>query len=263
MINQATLSVYILIFLFHQLIFVLQSITHSLLSARVGTPSTGTVQIKLGFVPTSDAQNLLEFDEIYTELIKCSRPSLVSALAVSFRFCSSFSISKCTALCQTEGIGTVRSNKQQAYDDDGGLSSDAGNSDDEGEFTDAQEDNSPTFKPSLDVQIPNTKPPELVIHPASTSPSTPTPGNQPTPMPKIKLGGKKFSGLMAAPASRALASPAIDAQGAPVSSATSKNKFVRSWSQLPFPLPAVGTKVRKYLQRNVNQISIFKMQTIS
>ena len=142
MINQATLSVYILIFLFHQLIFVLQSITHSLLSARVGTPSTGTVQIKLGFVPTSDAQNLLEFDEIYTELIKCSQPLLVSALAVSFRFCLFFSISKCTAPCQTEGIGTVRSNKQQAYDDDGGLSSDAGNSDDEGEFTDAQEDNS-------------------------------------------------------------------------------------------------------------------------
>ena len=99
MINQATLSVYILIFLFHQLIFVLQSITHSLVSARVGTPSTGTVQIKLGFVPTSDAQNLLEFDEIYTELIKCSRPSLVSALAVSFHFCLSFSISKCTAPC--------------------------------------------------------------------------------------------------------------------------------------------------------------------
>ena len=85
LINQATKSVYILIFLFYQLTtFVLQPITLSLVSARLGTPSTGSVQIKLGFVSTSDAQNLLEFDEIFTELIKCSRPSLVSAPPVSF-----------------------------------------------------------------------------------------------------------------------------------------------------------------------------------
>jgi phosphatidylserine decarboxylase len=69
-------SFFYLIFL-SELIFVLQPITLSLVSARVGTPSTGTIQIKLGFVPTSDAQNLLKFDEIFTELIKCSRPSLV------------------------------------------------------------------------------------------------------------------------------------------------------------------------------------------
>ena len=142
LINQATKSVHIFnLFVQSSYIFVLQSITLSLVSARVGTPSTGSVQIKLGFVPTSDTHNLLEFDEIFTEIIKCSRPSLVSAPPVSFRICSSFSISKYTASCQTEGIGTVRSNKQHAYDDDGGLSSDDYNSDDEGEFTDAQDDN--------------------------------------------------------------------------------------------------------------------------
>ena len=252
-INQATMSAYILIFSFRQLIFVLQPFTLSLVSARVGTPSTGSVQIKLGFVPTSDIQNLLEFDEIFTELIKCSRPSLVSAPPVSFRNCTPFFISKCTASCQTEGIGTVRSNKYQVYDDDdGGLSSDAANSDDEGEFTYAQDDNSRASKPSLDVQIPNTKPAQLVIQPVSLSPGTPTAGNQPTPtattveptpkasagfsvpstrfMSKIKLGGKKFSGLSTAPASPGLASPAIDAQGVPVSSAPARHKFVRNWS---------------------------------
>jgi phosphatidylserine decarboxylase len=168
-----------------------------------------------------------------------------------FSYLLIFSISKCTAPCQTEGIGTVRFNKQHVYDDDGGLSSDAGNSEDEGEFNYAQDDNPPASKPNLDVQIPNPKPPQLAIHPVSTSPGTPTPGNLPTPttaveptpkasagfsvpssrfMPKIKLGGKKFPSLPTAPASPALASPAIDAQGVPVSSAPAKHKFVRNWS---------------------------------
>lgn len=121
LINQATKSVYILIFLFRQLIFVLQSITLSLVSARVGTPSTGSVQIKLGFVPTSDTQNLLEFDEIFTELIKCSRPSLVSAPPVSFRICSSFSTSKCSALVRQKVLvpfvptSTMRMMMTEAY----------------------------------------------------------------------------------------------------------------------------------------------------
>ena len=87
-----------------------------------------------------------------------------------------------------------------------------------------------------------------MIHPASNSPGTPTQGSQLTPtptaveptpkasagfsvpsarfMPKMKLGGKKFS-LSTTPASPALASPAIDAQGVPV---PTKHKFVRNWS---------------------------------
>jgi phosphatidylserine decarboxylase len=91
-----------------------------------------------------------------------------------------------------------------------------------------------------------------VIQAVSNSPGTPTPGNLPTPtptvveptpkasagfsvpsarfMPKMKLGGKKFPGLSTAPASPALTSPAIDAQGIPVSAAPTKRKFVRNWS---------------------------------
>jgi hypothetical protein len=70
---------------------------------------------------------------------------------------------------------------------------------------------------NLDAQIPNPKPPQLVIHPVTTSPGTPTQGNLPTPtpaaveptpkasagfsvpsarfMPKIKLGGNKKTTL--------------------------------------------------------------------
>ena len=43
-----------------------------------GIPTAGQITIKLGFAPTS-ANNLMEFDEIYSELMKRSRPSLVSA----------------------------------------------------------------------------------------------------------------------------------------------------------------------------------------
>jgi phosphatidylserine decarboxylase len=125
------------------------------------------------------------------------------------------------------------------------------NSDDEGDCVDAQEESSPISNPILDVQIP-AKPPQLVIHLDSNSPGTPTPGNLPTPtpivvestlkasagfsvpsarfMPKMKLGGKKFPGLLPTPVSPAPASPAIDAQGVPVFSTPVRHKFVRNWS---------------------------------
>jgi phosphatidylserine decarboxylase len=160
---------------------------------------------------------------------------------------------------QTEGVGTIRFNNN-TYDDDGGLSSDAGNSDDEGEFADVQEDNLPAPKPNLDVQIP-AKPPQLVIH-ASDSPGTPTQGDlltalptvaEPTPkpsagfsvptprfMPKMKLG-RKF--LSTAPASPAPVSPAIDAQGVPVPSAPpTRNKFVRNWSSSSLSIMGSGNE---------------------
>ena len=187
----------------------------------------------------------MEFDEIFTELIKRSRPSLVSAPPVSLTIFSSFFIPKYAVPRQTEGVGTVRSHHNQTYADDGGLSSDSGISDDEGEFTDPQESNLPISKPILDIRIP-AKPPQLVIHAPSPSPPTPTPGNLPTPiptaleptpkasagfsvptprfMPKMRLG-RKFPGLSTTPAS-----PPIDAHGAPVSSVPTRNKFVRSWS---------------------------------
>ncbi|PPQ86998.1 hypothetical protein CVT25_009532 [Psilocybe cyanescens] len=52
--------------------------TLPLISTRASTPSQGRITIKLGLVRTSDAQNVMGFDEIYAELIKRSRPSLVS-----------------------------------------------------------------------------------------------------------------------------------------------------------------------------------------
>ena len=50
---------------------------------RTNTPSSGTIQVKLGFAPTPNSHNLMEYDEIYGELVKRSRPSLVSAPPVS------------------------------------------------------------------------------------------------------------------------------------------------------------------------------------
>ncbi len=45
--------------------------------------AAGSVQVKLGFVSPPKTQILLEFDEIFSELIRRSRPSLVSAPPVS------------------------------------------------------------------------------------------------------------------------------------------------------------------------------------
>jgi hypothetical protein len=50
-----------------------------LISTRAKTISAGSVQIKLGFTPAPNSNNLMDFDEIYAELLKRSRPSLVSA----------------------------------------------------------------------------------------------------------------------------------------------------------------------------------------
>ena len=124
----------------------------------------------------------MEFDEISTELIKRSRSSLVSAPLVSLTMLSSFFIPKYAAPRQIEGVGPVRSHHHHhhhhTYADDGGLSSDSGISDDEGEFTNPHESTPPTSKPILDMRIP-TKPPQFVVHAPSPSPPTPTPGNLP------------------------------------------------------------------------------------
>ena len=39
-------------------------------------PNSGTIQIELGFSPTAKAQNLMEFDEIYSEFVKRSHQIL-------------------------------------------------------------------------------------------------------------------------------------------------------------------------------------------
>ncbi|TFK32508.1 phosphatidylserine decarboxylase-domain-containing protein [Crucibulum laeve] len=94
-----------------------EPISLSLVSTRASTAATGTIQLKLGFVAPPNVQHDLDFAEVYSELVKRSRPSLVSAPP-------------------TEGVGTIRSNALgPEYEDDGGLSSDE--SDDEDEFVDA------------------------------------------------------------------------------------------------------------------------------
>ncbi|KDQ52654.1 hypothetical protein JAAARDRAFT_39909 [Jaapia argillacea MUCL 33604] len=153
----------------------------NVLSTRASTPATGTVQIKLGFVAPYNTQSLMEFDEVYAELIRRSQPSLVSAPP-------------------TEGIGTIRSHQTGPQFEDDGLSSDEGENDIEGEGgTDDEEDRSPfnelfippptaltyepmplTFAPPIDLNL-NLSPP------TPTTPTTPTIGgfekDKSTPVP--------------------------------------------------------------------------------
>ncbi|KAJ2973380.1 hypothetical protein NUW54_g12074 [Trametes sanguinea] len=82
-------------------------ISRNLVSTRNSTPATGSIQVKLGFVMPANTTSLMDFGEIYSELVKRERPSLVSAPP-------------------TEGIGTIRSNQEGPQFEDDGLSSDRG-----------------------------------------------------------------------------------------------------------------------------------------
>ncbi|KIJ60324.1 hypothetical protein HYDPIDRAFT_177428 [Hydnomerulius pinastri MD-312] len=57
----------------------------NLVSTRATTHASGSVQIKLGFVSPPNTQSLMGFEEVFAELIKRSRPSLVSAPPTKFR----------------------------------------------------------------------------------------------------------------------------------------------------------------------------------
>ncbi|TBU65187.1 hypothetical protein BD310DRAFT_305289 [Dichomitus squalens] len=54
-------------------------ISRNLVSTRNSTQATGNIQVKLGFVPPANTATLMDFGEIYSELVKRTRPSLVSA----------------------------------------------------------------------------------------------------------------------------------------------------------------------------------------
>ncbi|KAJ8488862.1 hypothetical protein ONZ45_g13809 [Pleurotus djamor] len=74
-------------------------------STRANTQAKGSVQVKIGFVaPQSEPE--VDFNEVLGELVKRSRPSLVSAPP-------------------TEGVGTVRSHQTMDFEDNGGLSFDS------------------------------------------------------------------------------------------------------------------------------------------
>ncbi|KAJ7767304.1 phosphatidylserine decarboxylase-domain-containing protein [Mycena metata] len=106
--------------------------TLPLVSTRPNTPSQGTLQLRVGFVaprapPTAQNQAQMDFDALYSNLVKNTRKSLVSAPP-------------------TEGVGTLRSHIGPAFaefEDDGGLSSaseDECSDDGEGESEEGEED---------------------------------------------------------------------------------------------------------------------------
>ncbi|KAL4245597.1 Phosphatidylserine decarboxylase proenzyme 2 [Abortiporus biennis] len=86
----------------------------NVVSTRESTRATGTIQVKLGFEcpKNTSVQVLSDFREVYSELVKMSRPSLVSAPP-------------------TEGIGTIRSYQAGPEFEDDGLSSDEADSDED------------------------------------------------------------------------------------------------------------------------------------
>ncbi|KAI0706958.1 phosphatidylserine decarboxylase-domain-containing protein [Earliella scabrosa] len=131
----------------------------NLVSTRNSTQATGNIQVKLGFVPPPNTAALMDYAEIYSELVKRTRPSLVSAPP-------------------TEGIGTIRSNQAGAAYQDDGLSSD------EGETNSEDEDEEPQHGSRLaNLYIPPAASPHYTAEPGSTehtassteTPATPTP----------------------------------------------------------------------------------------
>ncbi|KAF7793754.1 hypothetical protein EIP86_004873 [Pleurotus ostreatoroseus] len=136
----------------------------NVVSTRTSTPSSGRIQIKLGFVHAPGTAALMDFAEVYTDLVKLSRPSLVSAPP-------------------TEGIGTVRSHQGGPEFEDDGLSSDEGdsNSDDEDEDTLAL---SKLYNPPSprSPELPPTDPATVRVSEVTESPTTPTPLNVSTPV---------------------------------------------------------------------------------
>ncbi|KAF9236303.1 phosphatidylserine decarboxylase-domain-containing protein [Melanogaster broomeanus] len=139
----------------------------TLASTRAATHVSGSVQIKLGFVTPPYMSSPMGFDEVFAELIKRSRPSLVSAPP-------------------TEGIGTLRSHLAgPAFEDDGGISSDE---DDNSDEDDDDDDDIPL--PEV-PQLSRLYIPPPIIHKrksAGKSPDTarpsPSPGvESPTPTP--------------------------------------------------------------------------------
>ncbi|KAL6301148.1 phosphatidylserine decarboxylase-domain-containing protein [Sparassis latifolia] len=93
-----------------------KAITAPIVSTRTSTQASGTIHLKLGFVPAAKSAPLMDYDQLYSELNKRSRPSLVSAPP-------------------TAGIGTVRSQEGGPAFEDDGLTSDEGeyNSEDDEE----------------------------------------------------------------------------------------------------------------------------------
>ncbi|CAL1717452.1 unnamed protein product [Somion occarium] len=155
-----------------------KAISLNILSTRTSTQASGSIQIKLGFERPPGVANLMEFSEVYTELVKLSRPSLVSAPP-------------------TEGIGTIRSNESGPRFEDDGLSSDEGDTDTEDEDEEVATPSRSTLAhlyveppapsrevtitpsasaPTISRQTPEIQQPKPLSASESTPPITPTQG---------------------------------------------------------------------------------------
>ncbi|KAG6812726.1 hypothetical protein H0H92_000943 [Tricholoma furcatifolium] len=123
--------------------------TINLESTRVAAVVSGAVHIKLGFVRPPHPQTELDLDEIYAELVKRSRLSLVSAPP-------------------TEGIGTIASSC--VLEDDGGISSDEAETDNENDNEGITDESDQEYTDALEEPMPENDEravPILTIEPSS------------------------------------------------------------------------------------------------
>ncbi|KAH6889598.1 phosphatidylserine decarboxylase-domain-containing protein [Coprinopsis sp. MPI-PUGE-AT-0042] len=147
----------------------------TLLSTKSHTVATGTITIKLGFVLTPNSQSAFPegrpgeierekyFEEVYSNFMRRSRPSLVSAPP-------------------TEGVGTIRSHQQRSthplFEDDGGLSS----SEDEG--SESESESGTDSESESETTLPTPTLPEVPGRPAAPPTLTPS-GNVASPPPVV------------------------------------------------------------------------------
>ncbi|KAK7682588.1 hypothetical protein QCA50_014388 [Cerrena zonata] len=185
----------------------------NVVSTRIGAQATGTAQVKLGFVHPPNISSLMEFSEVYSQLVKISRPSVVSAPP-------------------TEGIGTIRSHEGGPRFEDDGLSSDDGESETEDEEDDIVQP----------VPVPATESSTTPL----ASPLTPTPASQvktptgpkpPSPFSIPKLFPRKASSTRSSSIDSTMAavnnipsappSPLPQSVSTPVTAAPEKRKRMR------------------------------------
>ncbi|KAF8591150.1 hypothetical protein K439DRAFT_1327876 [Ramaria rubella] len=127
-------------------------------STKPSTPSTGSIQIKLGFVSPKDVAQAPDYDAVYAELLKISGRAGTSLLTAA----------------PTIGIGTIRSGKEGPVFIDDGLSSD-GEGDSDAEESDPIELTPPEPFSSLQVTAVPEPPPSPTPFPLSQSESTERP----------------------------------------------------------------------------------------
>ncbi|KZT00919.1 uncharacterized protein LAESUDRAFT_816191 [Laetiporus sulphureus 93-53] len=148
-------------------------VTAPIVSTRTSTLATGTIQFKLGFVPPSTHLTLVDYSEVFSELVKRSRPSLVSAPP-------------------TEGIGTIRSHQTGPEFQDDGFTSD------EGEPSEEEEDEvtplAQIYAPSAHSGLPAAEPLILPILDTPTTPTQSTPPGIKTPI-ASKPPSPSFKGI--------------------------------------------------------------------